>query len=726
MSAVNLHNQEWTKQNFDDFIVPKYISAPNTAIINRASVLDSSNMLQALMGVERVPFKGIKLLNKEFGPNGEQVYELESKDSRVRFVGTGWSQLSDLNYGNRVRSLLINDYVEMTFYGTGLNILCLMDNSVNPDWRVSIDGGAEGSNVYVISSAIISNRSYAQNCVLNIASGLSLGWHTIKIRGNTSASSNGLALFGMEVLNISSSVSVTPGQSFIGNKKESLAVLSNSAYAEGITGNKGARVIKYLKGGSILSAVRECASSPSYLTSTNHADEEIVRKINFREFGANRGDDFTTFTAESTRAFTLDDGTTNLVGSVVSADAQGMWPSNVGYYELTFVGTGLDIIIDNTTSAPGGSAWPLWVDGVQVGTVSGTTSSRVTLKLCSGLSYGTHVVRIARSAVGDFQFRTSDFIIYQPKMPSIPSDAIVLADYNVLASYVSNTLSLNQAISKGVLRKQVAREVTYVGSGWSIIAVAATIGGFETITLTANDYAEVSFFGTGIEWRFESGSVTSSSTLSIDGNSNLSGYTTSFYGAGISSFTPSTGVYVNSTTNTVNGISIQGLALGWHKFRVTRTSGTGNCWHQAFDVTTPIHVNHGSLKIGSLSLLTNSKIGAIKESMNQKVDLGKAKAWLVYDQLNNKVLDSYGIAQVLPASTGYFFVFFAKPFKNSNYMTMANVGRSDGSAAVDVGGITPQRVTPGSILFYCVQVTTPTANSNYSCMAFFGELQEEI
>jgi hypothetical protein len=726
MTAVNLHNQEWTKQNFEDYIVPKYINVPNTAIVNRAQVLDGSNILSALMGVVRVPFKGIKLLNKEFGASGEQVYELESKDSRVRFVGTGWAQLSDITYGNRVRSLLTNDYIEMTFYGTGLNILCLMDNSTNPDWRVSIDGGAEGSNIYIISSAVISNRSYNQNCVLNVANGLSLGWHTIKIRGNTSASSNGLALFGMEVLNISSSVSITPGQAMMGNKKDALAVLSNSAYNEGVTGTKGARVIKYLKGGSIYSAVRECASAPSYLTNANHADEEIVRKINFREFGANRGDDFTTFTAESTKAFTLDDGTTNLMGSVVSADAQGMWPSNVGYYEFTFVGTGLDIVIDNTTSSPGGSAWPLWVDGIQVGTVLGTTSSKVTLKLCSGLSYGTHVVRISRSAVGDFQFRTQDFIIYQPKMPLIPGDAVVLADYNILANYISNTLSLNQAISKGVLRKQVAREMTYVGTGWSIVAVAATIGGFETITLTTGDYIEYSFFGTGVEWRFESGTVTSTSTISIDGSSNLSGYATSYYGAGISSFVPSTGVYTNSTTNTVNGISIQSLPLGWHKIRVTRTSGTGNCWHQAFDITTPIHVNHNSLKIGNLSLFDNSKIGAIKNSVNSSVDLGKAKAWLVYDQLNNKVLDSYGIAQVLPASTGFFYVFFAKPFKNNNYLTIANIGRSDGSAAADVGGITPQRVTPSSILFYSVQISAPTANSNYSCMAFFGEQQDEI
>jgi hypothetical protein len=172
MSAVNFNNQEIALMN-SSFIVPKYINAPNTVIQNRAQVLDSSNMLQTVMGVERIPFRGINLLQKEFGANGEQVYELESKDARVRFVGS-ISMLNNVD-GFTVNLLNTSSFIEVSFYGTGINLGMYLSASAW-DLRISVDGGAEGSNIYTYGSSasgILNGRNYSANNVVNAVSGLS-------------------------------------------------------------------------------------------------------------------------------------------------------------------------------------------------------------------------------------------------------------------------------------------------------------------------------------------------------------------------------------------------------------------------------------------------------------------------------------------------------------------------------------------------------------------------
>lgn len=154
-------------------------SAPTvTSIINRAPVKNGN--LKAIAGVERIMCRSIVQSRTEFGSNGEPVFELDSKESRIRFVGSAWISSNDVN-GSKIYSNVIGDSVEVVFYGTGLNMLSFF--AASTDVRATIDAGSEGTNLWATTtSTILNGRNYSQNTVLPVAAGLTLGWHTIKIR----------------------------------------------------------------------------------------------------------------------------------------------------------------------------------------------------------------------------------------------------------------------------------------------------------------------------------------------------------------------------------------------------------------------------------------------------------------------------------------------------------------------------------------------------------------
>lgn len=677
-----MYLNDYLKNSFNDFIVPKYLTVANTNLQNRTQVFDTSNMLQALAPIERVPFKGLNLLQKEFGPNGEPVYELESKDIRVRLIGTGWTVLSN-NHGTYVSTGLTTDFVEVVFYGAGLNLVC-GPLTTGGDWRLTLDNGAEGANFLSTTlSNILSGRSYAPNTVINVTNGLSTTLHVAKIRAGSTANLS-LNLSGIEVLNASTSLSVTPGQAFIGNKKESLNTISTSSYSAGFTGNKGGRLVKYLLNGAISQVVRECPVTPSYLTATDHTNEEIVKRVNWREFGANRADDFSTLSSARGAAFALDDGGTLLTASSVNNNTVGGFDvlqiaSNGNFWMITFTGSGLDLM--QIDSAAGGTDnYTATIDGVTtVSLPSAGVASLRQVKICSGLPYGTHTVKVTRVSAATFSLSITDFIIYQPKAPSIPTGALLVGDYNVVANYVPSATPPNASIgyiSQGVIRKLNTRDVTYSGTGWAsfgfTLAPSGFQGGWNLGTQSiVGDYVEINFYGVGIEYRVNSsGGHTPNWIFSVDGSSNLTGlatYDASFTGL---AFTASTGNLVG-TTQAVSGpqgaIRVTGLTLGWHKLRVTNNStGVNNVLYtDCYDVISPIHVNHPSLKIGSLTLFDNAKIQALSLPLSGP-DLSKAKAWLCFDQASSKILGSYNISQVLESGSNST-IYFTKPFKNSNY-----------------------------------------------------------
>lgn len=628
-------------------------SAPGTtqflsSIVKRADIPNIKSDLKARMGIERVMTQQIYQLQNEFGPNGEQVFGAVNDDrNQIRFVGN-WSNLIN-NYGSRAQSATnITDYVEITFYGTGLNLLISTPGGTAKNIVASVDGGSEGSNLVPAGSDILGGRNYSANVVIPVVSGLTLGVHTVKLRNNTASTS--FDCCGFEILNEASTINVRPGTGYSQMKSIPVASESNLAYNSsfdlitkdgstvGSLGTKGGRVVAYLDtDGTIKKRATAVNTSQLNLTSADHTYEEVIRTYSFREFGAGRADDFSTLTTStSNRAFTLDDGTTTLVGSNVfalSSTPESTTTSNASsnyFHTITFVGTGIDIV--RVDSAAGTSPQhDIIIDGINVGSVSTSASTIARVeKLVSGLPYGTHTLKINRAVSGGINVGIVSFNVYGPKKPSIPSNAIELADYNVIADFIGTaatgtTESDNAQIPTGVLLKNIGRESIHVGT-WSVNALTyAPNANISTFTATNSDYIQYTFFGTGVSLHLlASGSGTYTAAVSLVGES-----------------TPTVTARANctggsgtlSSTSTTSGqpvrAEITGLSLGLHTIRVTKSSGAGAINIYAFDIITPIHSYkrniyadfQNTLSVGSNAISDSRVLTPVKESLPAQ------KAW---------------------------------------------------------------------------------------------------
>ena len=611
-----------------------------SSISNRAAMVDLSQDLKPRMGIERVMVQQLVQLQNEFGPNGETVWgAMNDTFGQIRFVGA-WIVHPSSAYGSYNEINDVVSYVETTFFGTGLN---LVGYSGSPyDWRVSVDGGAEGANIFTAStpSGILGARNYAPNQITPVVSGLTAGIHTVKIRANTAA---GLPIWGFEILNESSLVKVNPGVSYYKGQKYVSSALQSFAYSAPVTGTRGGRVLTYQTStGAIGQAFQAVDSTALYLTAASHNNEEMVRAYNFREFGAGRADDFSS-NAPSTAAFTLDDGTTTLagVGSSIGIfrglDAITINGNSSGFLTITFVGTGLDMFAstDSTTNGvtnTNANAWQISIDGGTAINLPQNLSTNLfnggTIKLVSGLPYGTHTVKIIRNVPDFFSYRIKSYTVYQPKKPVLPAGSVELADYNVMATYVANTTQGQATLGTGTLRKTYLRELTYSGT-WTINSDVGAINlGYSNCSGNA-DFVEYTFVGTGFDFRFIQ--TTSSPTASVvavtntttGGPVNLSTATTSVYGGSAPTFTPATGILNQTGTTTFYGagLSVSNLPLSTYKVRITKGNGT-NMFVETLDIITPIHSTKSNLSadlqntlpVGSQAISDNRKTTPLKDA----------------------------------------------------------------------------------------------------------------
>jgi hypothetical protein len=595
-----------------------------SSISGRAPVVDFAKDLKANMGIERIQLQQVYPLEKEIGPNGERVHFCPNDPrGQARFVGA-WTNTVDSN-GSYIRTTNAGDFVEFTFYGTGVNLLTYFSNDAN-DWRASIDGGAEGGDLHNQTfSSILTGRNYTPNQPLPLFNNLTLGYHTVKVR----LASGFLFVFGFEVVNESSLVKVSSGNAYIQGKKLASSG-SNFAYNTGVTGSRGGRTVVYVKSdGTIGSSFQPVNASSGFLTGVDHSNEEIIRKYQAREFGANRSDDLSSLpsVASSNRAFTMEDGTTTLVGTNVyihTNEALGL-NGSTGIAQITFVGTGLDVIKFDGSSATGKvTPGVISVDGTVVGSFSANaTLNRTRITICSGLPYGTHTVRFTNGNGLTFDEKFDSFLVYGPKKPAIPAGAVEIADYNVMANFAANSTAGPERSATGVLRKFSTRELTYIGTGWSFdVFTNARGGGFATLNATVGNALSYTFFGTGFDFRFGNTSAGATQlTVAVDGVTNLSGagYSTGFYGAGITSFTASTGIIACSTTGDNDmGAYVTGLPLGLHTVTITKTSGAFNTNVTSLDIITPIHSSvsksnefQSTLPVGSCAISDNRMTSAI-------------------------------------------------------------------------------------------------------------------
>lgn len=719
MSNNPIAVKEVLKAGFDDFVVPVYESAPYTTIVNRAQVTRS---LKAIAGIERVMVRGISRLQNEFGPNGERVWEADNKDARIRFVGAITGSSTTEGTCVAIGTADTSSYIEVTAYCTGLNILMA---ARLVDLRVSVDGAAETTVIGYTESGVLQSRNYGMNQVVPASSGLTLGWHTFKFRRNSSG--NSWLTFGFEILNERSDIAVYSGAGISQGAYTGLSSLSTSAFNDGVAGSKGARVVKYIEDGTLKSAVQEVDATAKYLTNTDHTNEEVVRRINFREFGANRADDFSTLSTSSNRAFTLDDGTTTLVGSSVRATTAitafqtlEMFSASQ-FVTLTFVGCGLDIVMASDSATFPTVA--LTVDGASAGnitTIGGVANSERLVKICSGLHYGTHSVKLTFSS-GASVAAITDFIIYQPKKPSLPSGAFEVADYNLMASYSTagtTDVANGNGIVQGALWKAALREVTYVGA-WLVNPNQDYNPkcGFAVYTTTNGNSFQYTFFGNAVAIEFNGASANTTCTISIDGALNALG---SISGVGITNGGGGTYNLLTPDAPTAGIVSFTGLSLGKHTITVTKTAVAGTVELNGLFIGTPIHINSPTLRTGSTSLKSKTKFSPEKVQVNAGPDLSKAKAWVVFDGVNQFIYKSFNISAVLRTATGVFNIYFEKPFRDGRYSCVALCN----SGQIEQNNI----ANPNNQNFIQVQTKNDSnvlTNDSWVSLVFFGELIDE-
>jgi hypothetical protein len=613
--------------------------APNTfysSISNRAALPDPSQNLRAQMGIDRIVTQQIYATPNEYGPASEVVYAVVNDTAgQVRFIGN-WSATNTTN-GNVITSTTTGDSVEVTFYGTGLNILDLaFSNAVYSDLAVTVDGVA-GTNLTnpAGQSTILNARNYTTYRVRNVVAGLSLGIHTVKMTLLT-ATTVGQSISGFEVVNANSAnVVINPGISYNQGKKLIAASQTQLAYNAAVTGTRGGRVLVYQKAdGTIGQSFQATNTSSALLNAADHTNEEVVRSYNWREFGAGRADDFSSIAyIGASKTFTIDDDSTTLIASTIYSHADGSLApfSNGAFFQIQFVGTGLDVVVADSV-AGGSDSYTYQIDG-GTATAWANTAGNTTLRIqrvVSGLPYGTHTFRFNRVTATTWEPGFRNFIVYQPKKPTLPAGATELADYNVLANFTPATTALTESISTGVLRKVTNREMFLSGTWIATQTInsgggTAPVGGTYINTTTANSYVQYTFFGTGFDFRFGTSSTTQLNvTMSVDGNNNLTslGASTGFYGS-VTSFTASTGVIVGNIQNTfANGAYVTGLPLGVHTVRVTYNTGA-TFPVEAFDIITPIHSQksnlysdlQNTLPVGSQGINDNRKTSAIKEAL---------------------------------------------------------------------------------------------------------------
>jgi hypothetical protein len=728
------------------YIKAPLVAAPFTSITDLSGVArklpDPSQTLKPALGIERVMFRSVVLKQDETTALGQPVFEADSKDSRVRFVGN-FVNVGAAS-GSYPQGQSINDFVEITFYGTGLNVLTILGGTTT-DYRVSIDGGAEGTNVYPGGSSVLDARNYSSNSILNIASGLALGNHTVRIRRAVSTG-YGLNIFGFEILNTSSSNIIIPKGSVIAaGQNATIAAQTSTAFNSGFDGNptlngRGGRVVVYATPeGRVGKVIQQVDNAELNLASANHTNEEVIRSINFREFGANRADDFSTLGASSNRAFTLDDGTTTLVAQSVAGDTAFTgrdavaFTAGSGFVTITFVGTGLDLECQTLGTGTFSGLLALSINGAAEITFAPAIARTLRQKLVSGLPYGTNTVRLRLNTGANFTL--SDFYIYGPKKPAIPDNAVQIAEYNLMADFVANSTAGVDRLATGILRKAVVREAQYIGA-WDTYTVDATLlGGVnfgKSSGLSGNEDLIRVFWGTGLDFRcivstdrpsnvdvFLNGILVSTANFNINGTGTptYGSITVSTYGG--TTFTPGTGkVSFNGTPTGGAGFRISGLSLGLWSFRLdNNTSGAGNWTIAAFDIITPIHFPSnkvGSMSIGDLDLIN-------KSAQKPVLDLSKAKAWVVYDAINQRILSSYNVSAVLRQAAGFSRIYFERPFKNANYVAVAGAGVSF-TVAGTLSASSPK--TANQIAIYNAVFSGVDTDAVFS-LACFGELEGE-
>ena len=235
---------------------------------------------------------------------------------------------------------------------------------------------------------------------------------------------------------------------------------------------------------------------PTFSGAIDDSQAEVAKTYHWREFGngsANGGvgaayaDCQMLDATDDQLAFVMEDGLTSFSHSYCDKHGGGFeaWTistnSHNAYY--TFIGTGIKVKQINTNTL--NWLWDVYVDGVQI--IDGDTFNGVGWKnLAQNLPYGTHVVRFhMHEGTGAQVAALSEMSISQPKMPPIPNDAVVIADYMLMADFKpisgnhsGTNIIRGHEISKGARGQAMTSDVlTDNDDAWDVFAGANVPGG---------------------------------------------------------------------------------------------------------------------------------------------------------------------------------------------------------------------------------------------------------
>jgi len=710
------------------FIDPPMVDAPFTQIRNlddsNRQLPDPSKTLKPAMGVERIEFSAIELSTKEKFNDGTSVYKMIKDDPRVRFFGEvdGTNTFGGSKTGFTITFLsTANEGFEVTYFGTGINLMIQQAANDGRYMEVVADGVVQ-PNIVVGSSTILNVRNTKVRSIYNAVKGQTLGIHTVKFKIGPSGS---LPINGIEILNESTQIQIPQGEIFAAGNKYANDTLVTTDYNADfdnspVLNGRGGRVSIYMTPqGEIKKAIQQTDNTQLNLSLVDHSNEEVISRINWREFGLNRADDFSTLTSSnSDRAFTLDDGATTLIGDDVrTGSTMGVRPSLTGdKLTFTFIGTGLDFYCEHSVTS--NTAHEVIIDGVSVGNLVQIDSTK-TEKIVSGLPYGSHTVQISKidaSSNIDIEY----FIVYGPKKPTIPDNAQEISEYFLMADY-DGTTATGTAVAdqlqrpKGVLQKCSEKELVYSGTWIQSGGVQPdNPSGFFINTSTLNDFYEYTFTGTGIVIH-HAGTVsgTYSFEVQIDGATNDAGVARSNVsndGSGNYSTTV-------ATSNAPVRLEFTGLTMGAHTIKVTLKTAARNMGMGALYIITPIHFPN--TKSGSQSMSPGTQLQT--KTASGGVDLGKAKAWAKYSTLDGSIISSHNVSAIIEVSTQLVKFYWDTPFKSEPTIVATTSGTQSAipRGIEDNGtGLADGTMKPG-VTIGCDSV------SNFYSVVAYGELEGE-
>ena len=320
----------------------------------------------------------------------------------------------------------------------------------------------------------------------------------------------------------------------------------------------------------------------------DHSQAEVAKTYHWREFGngaANGGAESGSYADASMLnanyddiAYVMDDGLTSLSADDANdtGSAGGMHVQSDGdHYYITFIGTGISY--KDLGGTHGGTDHYEWyIDGVEVKDIAtGHVHLNSFVTIAQNLPYGTHILKVVRVTANTYGQRLEEISFHQPKMPPIPEDAVVIADYMLMADHVVQTDAEPGQISKGVRHVSASRDIFYDSSsaltaGTGLIPYNSQYGFRGMVSGSATVTAKLPFFGT-------------SAVLFAEGTDD-SGYAISLGGAS------QTLVKLdNSVNNDGDAISMGSVTLG--NITVDTTVPASGFAVIAYDIASPIHTS---------------------------------------------------------------------------------------------------------------------------------------